>query len=339
MRQPRTVPTTGHRATGPDAAQPGSRTGGGSAPPVAAVGPVLARTGGRSGWPSSPLAAVGRAFDLLVAPPTRYLLDGTGVPGLPDGPLAMDRLRRLLLSGSTSAVTRDAVWREVVERTRRPAPEGAGWMVIAAGLALPGLTVAAAGLCRGRRGEEADIDAEVLAGFLDRLATVDVTGPRVVGRLIDAAARSGRRARRAGGEVPVGATWARQPSPPRDHPDWVLARAVSVGVLDRTEARLIGVTRLEGVPLVQAAAALRIDRRTAASWRRRAEARLRDAVLAGEVDTTDPMDARDPAACRHAARLARVKADRIRHRRRIRTGAQGTVDGPVRRTSPTGATA
>jgi hypothetical protein len=269
---------------------------------------------------------VGRAFELLVAPPTTLVLDGGGLPGLPAHPLGMQRLRRLLLSEQVSSDARDAVWRQLVMRARRPAPDGQTWTVIAAGMALPGLTTASARLCRGWRGETADLDAEVLAGFVARLATLDLSGPRVVGRLIDAGVRAGRRARDTAIEIgTLEQSWPDEravevPGPGRipsagGHPDGVLARAVACGVLDRTEAHLIGATRLEHVPLAQAAAALRLAPDRAADWRWRAESRLAAAIRAGEVGgTIEAMPDRRPDQGRHALRLALVKAERYRPR-------------------------
>jgi hypothetical protein len=238
----------------------------------------------------------------------------------------MERLRRLLLSDQVPTEARDAVWRQLVTRARRPAPDGQTWTVIAAGMALPGLTTAAARLCRGWRADTADLDAEVLAGFVARLATLDLSGPRVVGRLIDAGVRAGRRARDKAintSALEVGLQDARavevagpgQTPPGWGHSDWVLAQAVATGVLDRTEARLIGATRLEDVPLPEAAAALRVDPDRAADWRWRAESRLVAAIRAGEV--TGPvgvMPDRRSAQGRHAVRLALIKAERGRRR-------------------------
>ena len=270
-------------------------------------------------WPVSPLAGLGRSFDLVVAPPAPYAIDGSTFPGVPEGPVGAHRLRGLLLSRQVTPPVRDAVWRDLVVRSRRPAPEGQVWTVIAAGVALPGLTAAAGALCRGWHGETADIDAEVLAGFVTRLKTLDLTGPRVVGRLIDAGVRAGRRARALAGDrdaIRVESAWSTPPAHPWDHPDWVLARAVRAGVLDRTEARLIGATRLEDQTLAEAAAALGVDPELAADWRRRAESRLAQAVLAGELDTARTATPRASGERRHAARLALAKAERIRRRHR-----------------------
>ena len=256
---------------------------------LAGGAPATRRVVSAGGWPTSPLAALGRAFDLLVQPPAPYSIDGDAFPGLPAGPIGADRLRAVLLSRRVTPPVRDAVWRQLVHRSRRPAPDGQVWTVIAAGVALPGLTAASGALCRGWSGDTADIDAEVLAGFVGRLKTLDVTGPRVVGRLIDAGIRAGRRARALAGDrdaIRVDGAWSCPAAQPWDHPDWVLAPAVRAGVLDRTEARLIGATRLEDHTVLEAAVALGLDPQLAADWRRRAEARLVQAPRVGEVDVT-----------------------------------------------------
>jgi hypothetical protein len=284
---------------------------------------------------------VGRAFDLLVAPPTTLVLDGTNLPGLPPEPLDMPSLRRLLLAHDVPADTRDTVWRELVRRARRPGSEGQTWTVIAAGMALPGLTAAAGRLCRGWRGDTADLDAEVLAGFLAHLAALDLAGPRVVGLLVDAGLRAGRRSRARAiesttidvdwaADVATRAVWPTVSAQAGGHPDWVLARAVVAGVLDRTEARLIGATRLEDLPLPEVAAALRIDPGRAADWRWRAETRLAAAIRTGEIDhelvTRQPLASRDRP---HEGRLAMVKAARHRHRRTRPTGSGDRLDPPA----------
>jgi hypothetical protein len=268
-------------------------------------------------WPASPLAAVGQAFDALATPPTALTFDTTGVPGLPRQPVGLHDLRGWLLDRSTCPEARDGAWRELVARSRRPPPDGSAWTVGAVGLALPGLTAAAGRLTRGWRGDTSDLDAELLAGFVARLRTLDVSESRVLGRLLDAAIRAGRRARAQADSlevVRVERAWSRAPSHPWDHPDWVLARAVAAGVVDRTEAHLIGATRLEDNSLVDVAAQLGLDVELARDWRYRAEARLAEAIRAGELDQART---RMPRRTQHGpsqARLLLVKAARARRR-------------------------
>jgi hypothetical protein len=259
-------------------------------------------------WPASPLQAAGRAFDLLTAVPTVHLFDANGFAGLPQRELELPALRRVLLSASTTPAQRDAVWRHLVDRARRDDASGRTSTVLTVGLALPGLTRIAGRLARGWRGDVADLDGEILAGFLLRLRTLDTDGQRVLGRLLDASIRAGRRARQDAGDgesIRVHESWSTPPAQPWAHPDWVLARAVAAGVLDRIEAELIGATRLDDVTLTQAAHALDIAVPTALGRRRQAEARLAAAITAGDLEhvrlTPRPSRARCPVVHRSRA--------------------------------------
>ncbi|WP_410814828.1 hypothetical protein [Micromonospora sp. 067-2] len=234
-------------------------------------------------WPSSPLTAASHAFTLLVQPPTHIGFDGRGFDGLPDEILPLERLRALLLQPQTSLEVRDAVWRELVIRARR---DGPAWVVAAVGIALPGLRHIAGLLTAGWRGDTRDLDAELLVGFIERLTTIDLEPPRVVGRLIDAGLRAARKARDADSDaqlIHTDATGPIAPIQPWDHPDLVLARAVAAGVIDADEANLIAATRLENATLAQAATHLGITASLASSWRLKAERRLLEAIRAGDL--------------------------------------------------------
>lgn len=90
---------------------------------------------------------------------------------------------------------RDEVWRALVRRVR----DGEGvWVVAAAGLALPGLRSARARLRTGApAGGAADLEAELLTGFLAEIQVIDLDEPVVWGRLRAAAYRAGQRWRYA----------------------------------------------------------------------------------------------------------------------------------------------
>ncbi|GAA0739517.1 hypothetical protein Drose_16985 [Dactylosporangium roseum] len=234
-------------------------------------------------WPSSPLAAAGRAFTLLVQPPTHLGFDGRGFDSLPDEILPLERLRALLLAPQTSVEVRDAVWRELVVRARR---DGPAWVVAAVGIALPGLRHVAGLLSAGWRGDTRDLDAELLSGFVERLTTIDLQPPRVVGRLIDAGLRAARKARDADSDaqlIHTDVTGPIAPVQPWDHPDLVLARAVAAGVIDADEANLIAATRLENATLAQAGARIGITASLASSWRLKAERRLLESIREGDL--------------------------------------------------------
>jgi hypothetical protein len=235
-------------------------------------------------WPASPLAAAARAFDLLTCPPAPLAFDARGVPVLPQRILPLDELRDLLTSDATGKPVRDLVWRHLVTRARR---DGPAWVVAAVGIAMPGLRMQAGLLTKRWHGDTADLDAELIAGFVERLGTVDIDAPRICGRLIDAGARAAKRSRLAEEEataVHVDGAWSRAPQGPWDHPDWVLTRAVAAAVIDPEEHLLIGATRLEEVPLPVVATKLGISPTLAAAWRRKAERRLVAAIAGGELD-------------------------------------------------------
>jgi|GEM_PF-1244383 len=235
-------------------------------------------------WPASPLAAAARAFDLLTCEPDPLTFDARGLPDLPQGILPLDGLRDLLTADTTSKPVRDLVWRDLVGRARR---DGPAWVVAAVGVAMPGLRMRAGMLTRRWHGDTADLDAEMITGFVERLKTVDVDAPRICGRLIDAGARAVKKSRLAEEEasaVHVDTAWSRTPSGPWDHPDWVLTRAVAAAVIDPEEHQLIADTRLDEVPLPVVAQRLGISPTLAAAWRRKAEDRLVAAIASGELD-------------------------------------------------------
>ncbi|MFZ0160939.1 MAG: hypothetical protein WAL50_18055 [Kineosporiaceae bacterium] len=234
-------------------------------------------------WPASPLDAAQRAFELLTTPPQPLTFDARRIDGLPDRPIAVDQLRRLLIDDATPRTVRDAAWREIVAMARGGDP---AWVLVTVGLALPGLRRRAGRLAFGWHGETADLDAELLAGFLDRLSTIDLDGSNICARLIDAGARAVRRARnsvRDNDVIRVQDAWGPPPRP-WGHPDWVLTRALAAAVIDPEECLLISATRLDDVPLRVVAQRLGISVDLAASWRRDGERRLVAAIQAGDLD-------------------------------------------------------
>lgn len=236
-----------------------------------------------SEWPEGPLDAAQRAFDLLVMPPAPLGFDGQQVPGCPPRVMPLDALKRWLLRRGTAARVRDAVWRELVIRARREGPE---WVVAAVGVAMPGLRAMAGRLAAGYSGDTDDVDAELLAGFVGKLRELDADQPKVLLRLLWAAERAGRKVRYAQVSTdplefePAG---PRTPLLPWGHPDLVLASAVRAAVIDQDEAAMIAATRLEGVPVAVAATWWGIAPQLASHWRKVAEARLVEAISAGEL--------------------------------------------------------
>jgi len=233
-----------------------------------------------------PFDAADAAFRLLCAGPQPLALHASQVAaGLPDRPMPLDELRVLLLHPSTSARARNQVWAELVRRARDGGP---AWTVGLAGIAMPGLRRAAGSLAAAYRGDPADLQAEVLTGFLAAvraLDTDDLEAVPLASRLVWAAWRAGQQ--HAYAEAGHAARrqdlsgWEDGPDLPWGHPDFVLAAAVRHGILTRAQAGLIGRNRLEGIPLKQIAAETGISHSALCNRRKRAEKAIADAIRNG----------------------------------------------------------
>lgn len=214
------------------------------------------------------------AFTLLVSGPKPLAVDGRDFAGLPDRVFPLNELRDLLLDGCPWS-TRDQVWVHLVEQARRV---GSAWTVGCVGMALPALLAVANRLCDRLTEDRDDVCAAVLAGFLERLATVDLARPGIVVRLRWAALRAGCTARRealptAGRRSPGFNSEA--PPLPWQHEDLVLLCAVADEILTPTETDLIGDTRLDQVRIEVWAQARNLRRDAVYKARARAEQRLR----------------------------------------------------------------
>jgi hypothetical protein len=233
-----------------------------------------------------PFEAAESAFALLCAGPAPLALHTSRIAaGLPDRPVPLDELRVLLLHPATSARTRNLVWAELVRRARAGDP---AWVIGLAGVAMPGLRRAAGNLAAAYRGDPADLQAEVLAGFLAAVGALDTDNLDQVplaSRLCWAAWRAGQRMASADAGWAARrrdlAGWQDGPDLPWGHPDFVLAAAVRRGILTADQAALIGRNRLEGVPLAQIAADTGISHSALCNRRKRAEKAITDAITSG----------------------------------------------------------
>jgi hypothetical protein len=236
---------------------------------------------------TSALRVAQRVFTLSTSEPTNLVLcrEDIGVGGgeLPDGRLLLRPLRDLLLRPQTSSATRDAVWRELIRRGRA---DRSAWLVVALGMAMPGLRREVRGLSVNFRGDRDDLESAVAEGFVAELYRVDLAARALCARLV----RAGRRAglRQVYQDAPLErVAWSdfasHPPRAPWGHPDFLLVDAVRSGVLSPREAWLIGVTRLEGVPVDVVAQRAGERANTVVVRRHRAERRLREAILAGEL--------------------------------------------------------
>ena len=233
-----------------------------------------------------PFDAADTAFRLLCAGPQPLALHASKVAaGLPDRPVPVNELRVLLLHPSTSARARNQVWAELVRRTRAGDP---AWTVALAGIAMPGLRRAVGSLAGAWRGDPADLQAEVLTGFLAAVRALDPDDLEAVplaSRLCWAGWRAGQEMALADAGWSARrrhlAEWRDGPDLPWGHPDFVLAAAVREGILTREQAALIGRNRLEGVPLSQIAAETGISHSALCNRRKKAEKAITDAIANG----------------------------------------------------------
>jgi hypothetical protein len=251
-------------------------------------------------WPSDPFDGVQRTFAWLATGPNPVSIDGRLFEYLPDRNIPIDELSALLMAVECPRHVWDAVWAHVILRARLGSKQ---WTMACVGLALPALRRIACKLTRQFAGDPSDIHAEMLRGFLDRLATVDLDQGRIMIRLRWAAYRAGLDARNAAmdGPTPRPPGFYSQPPPrPFGHQDLVLVRAVTEGVVTEIEAALIGTTRLEPVTLSEWAAAFGVSYAQVQRARLRAEQRL--AAWLGVADELDTEQ--DPTGGEATARLA-----------------------------------
>lgn len=229
----------------------------------------------------SPLDQLEASLRLLCTGPSPLAVDGRRVGGgLPRRRIRCDELAAVLAHPSCGHDAKQRVWARLVTRARGG---NSAWTVAACGVALPGLRRAAARLAYAPN--RADMEADLLAGFLTALAGVDVDAPGICRRLVNAAQIHARTRLREQQATTAGETrqvpGSAVPRPPVGHPDLVLAKAVRLQVITAFEAELIGATRLEETTLVDWADRHQMTRKACYEWRARAEARLVAAIGAG----------------------------------------------------------
>jgi hypothetical protein len=214
------------------------------------------------------------AFRLLTSGPDPLSLDGRLVGhGLPPRLIPLDELRGMLLHPSVGFAARDAAVAELAHRARG----GGAAMVGLAGVLLPGLRRLTTPLARACPGKAADLEAAVLSGLVEEVATFDEATGRPAASLVWAAARAAHRlleTERAWRARHVPRGLPAEPPRPAGHPDFVLAEAVRAGVVTTCEAEVIGETRVGGVRLKELAGAWGVPYGQLKRFRQQAEVRL-----------------------------------------------------------------
>src|ERR1035438_3736168 len=135
------------------------------------VPPAMLAAAPPGGATLSPLDSADASFRALTTGPQPLALHAASLAaGLPDRLVPLDELRALLLHPATGARARNKVWAELVRRARSGP---AAWVVGLVGVAMPGLRRAAATLSASYRGDPADLQIEILTGFLAAMRALD----------------------------------------------------------------------------------------------------------------------------------------------------------------------
>lgn len=278
-------------------------------------------------WPTSALDAAATAFAALTCEPEPMALDCTifdSDTGLPQQEIALPALRDWLLRHPRAYSARDQVWRELIRRARLDGPY---WVVAAVGMAMPALLRYAAQLSEGYDGDPADVDAEILTGFLAALRDrVDLAKDAPYASLCKAAWRAGRDLRLRQREyLPVEdiehiAAGPRTPKVPYGHPDLLVRRAVTLGILDPEDEQAYIDVRLgrRAIEPIAAAIGISVDAlrmRLSRIDGRIAEA-LADGLLTGVASPETRAQLRMRAQQRGQRRAGRAAAARRRAARK-----------------------
>ncbi|BCJ65687.1 hypothetical protein [Polymorphospora rubra] len=270
-------------------------------------------------WPTSALDAAATAFAALTCEPQPMVLDCTIFDpgrGLPTEAMPLPALRDWLLRHPDAYTARDEVWRELIRRARLDGPQ---WVVAAVGMALPALRQYAAQLSAVHGGDPADLDAEILTGFLTALRDrVDLARPAPYASLCKAAWRAGHHLLRQQREyLPVDdiehvAAGPRIPRVPYGHPDLLIRRAVTLGILDPEDEQAyvdvrLGHRAIEPIAATTGASVDALRMRLSRIDSRIAEA-LADGLLTGTASPETRAQLRAQAAQRARLRAARATA-------------------------------
>ncbi|MET8197995.1 hypothetical protein [Micromonospora taraxaci] len=270
-------------------------------------------------WPTSALDAAGTAFAALTCEPAPLALDCTAFfsdARLPRPVMPLPALRDWLLRHPRAYAARDEVWRELIRRARLDGPH---WVIAAVGMAMPALQQYAAHLCEGYTGDSADIDAEILTGFLTALRDrADLTKPAPYASLCKAAWRAGRDLRLQQHQcLPVQSiehlvSGSRTPPVPYGHPDLLIRRAVTLGILDPEDEQpyidvRLGRRAIEPIAANNGVSADALRMRLSRIDSRIAEA-LRDGLLTGVASPETTARLRQRAEQRSRRRAGRNAA-------------------------------
>jgi hypothetical protein len=182
------------------------------------------------------------------------------------------------------------VWAALVHHARQ---DGSAWVVGCLGVALPGLKAALARISKPGRQDPHRIDeaaAAMVSAFYEGLLNIDTARKAIGPRLLLRARKAGHRA--CANEPlhsPVDPLTLAQTERTTvtqraaGHVDLLLAQAVQGGIITRLDASIIGSTRFEDIDARQVADRLGLSYEALMKRRRRAERKLAEAILTGDL--------------------------------------------------------
>lgn len=125
-----------------------------------------------------PLDTVRTAFRTLNEMDPPLTIDGWKLSAdLPSRNIRLDELSELTRKQSTEQSIKDAIWAEIV---RLAQSIGQPWTLVATGLMIPALHSATQRVLTHRGGDRADVEADVLLGFIEALQITDPSMRRLV---------------------------------------------------------------------------------------------------------------------------------------------------------------
>src|SRR5882757_2279412 len=137
----------------------------------------------------SPLSVADQTFRRLTSGPEPLSLDAAELGLGPAGTvIGLGELRDLLRSPALTVEGKNRVWAVLIERAQR---HGQVWTLAAVGVALPRLVRLATQLAGNTTGIRADLDAEILTGFLIALEAAHTPATRRFPQLLRAARNAG----------------------------------------------------------------------------------------------------------------------------------------------------
>lgn len=223
---------------------------------------------------STPLGAVRAAFRTLAEMDPPLTIDGWKLSAdLPSRHMRLDELYELTRKQSTEQSIKDAIWSEIVrlsQSIRQP------WALVATGFMAPALHSVTQRILIHRGGDRADVEADILVGFIEALYIIDPSMRGLAYHLKQVACQRAISTYQAPVQH-INQSKAPRPVPLTNrpgHPDLVLAQAVEDKALTVIEAELIGRTRLEGTDLLAVGRDLDLPQDQCLPRREYAEAQL-----------------------------------------------------------------